>query len=292
MQKIFLDGKFVDEKDAVISCFDHGVLYGDGIFEGIRAYNNRVFELDAHIERFYAAAKSIMLNLPYTKEEMKQIVVDSCKVNGVTNGYIRLVATRGKGDLGLSPLKCPKPTVYCIAGEVKLYPEELYQKGMPIITASRRRNNASNLDPQIKSLNYLNNVLALTEALNAGVTEAILLTAEGWVAECTGDNIFVVKNGEIWTPPTYIGTLDGITRRTVIRLAKELGYVVHETPFTMFNVYSADECFLTGTAAEAIAITKVDDRVIGSGVCGEVTAKLRKAFQEYAATEESGVEIK
>lgn len=292
MQKIFLDGKFVDEKDAVISCFDHGVLYGDGIFEGIRAYNNRVFELNAHIDRFFAAAKAIALVLPYTKEELCAIVIDSCKANNVQNGYIRLVATRGKGDLGLSPSKCSKPTVYCIAGQVSLYPEELYRTGMPIITASRRRNGAANLDPQIKSLNYLNNVLAVIEAANAGVSEAIMLTAEGWVAECTGDNIFIVKDGQIWTPPTYIGTLDGITRRTIIRIAKELGYTVNEVPFTLFNVYNADECFLTGTAAEAIAITKVDNRVIGNGVCGEITAELRKAFHEYANSEASGVEIK
>lgn len=292
MQKIFLDGKFVDEKDATVSVFDHGVLYGDGIFEGIRAYNNRVFQLEAHIDRFFAAAKAIALNLPYSKEEITQIVIDSCKVNNVTNGYIRLVATRGKGDLGISPVKCSKPSVFCIAGEVKLYPEEMYQKGMPIITASRRRNNANNIDPQIKSLNYLNNVLASIEASNAGVAEAIMLTNEGWVAECTGDNIFIVKDGEIWTPPTYLGTLDGITRRNIIKIAKKLGYTVHETPFTLFNVYNADECFLTGTAAEAIAITSVDKRVIGRGVCGKVTAELRKAFHEFACSEDAGVEIK
>ena len=290
--KIFLNGEFVDEKDAVISCFDHAVLYGDGIFEGIRAYANRVFQLDAHVDRFFEAAKAIRLNIPYTKEEIADIVVNSCKVNNVENGYIRLVATRGKGDLGLSPVKCERPSVFCIAGEVKLYPEEMYQKGMPIITASRRRNSANTIDPQIKSLNYLNNILAGIEATDQGVSEALILTQEGYVAECTGDNVFIVKNGEIYTPPTYLGTLDGITRRNIIKIAKKLGYTVHEIPFTLFNVYNADECFLTGTAAEAIAITKVDNRVIGSGVCGKVTAELRKAFHEFACSKEAGREIK
>lgn len=292
MQKVFLDGKFVDEVDAKVSVFDHAVLYGDGIFEGIRAYNNRVFQLDAHVDRFFQAAKAIALGLPYTKEEVKQVVLESCKVNGVKNGYVRLVATRGKGSLGISPTSCSNPTVFCIAGEVKLYPEELYQTGMPIITASVRRNSSNTIDPQVKSLNYLNNVLASIEAARQGVEEALMLTRDGYVAECTGDNVFVVKNGEIWTPPTYLGTLDGITRRNVIKLAKQLGYVVHEEPFTLFNVYNADECFLTGTAAEAIAITKVDNRVIGSGVCGKVTAELRKAFHEYACSKEAGTEIK
>lgn len=292
MQYVFLDGKFVEEKDAVVSCFDHGLLYGDGIFEGIRAYNGRVFHLEEHIDRLYAAAKVICLDIKYSKQEMIQIVIDSFKKNGLTEGYARLVVTRGKGTLGLSPYKCPKSTVFCIAAVILLYPEELYQTGMPIITSSLRRNNATIVDPQLKSLNYLNNVMGQIEAHNAGVSEALMLTTEGWVAECTGDNIFIIKDGEIFTPPTYIGTLDGITRRCVIRIARELGYTVNEVPFTLFNVYNADECFLTGTAAEVIAITSVDNRVIGSGSCGDVSAILRQAFHTYANSVEAGSEIK
>ncbi|MGL4738542.1 MAG: branched-chain-amino-acid transaminase [Cellulosilyticaceae bacterium] len=279
---IYLDGQFVPEEEAKVSVFDHGVLYGDGVFEGIRAYNGRIFKCEEHIDRLYAAAKAIMLTIPMTKEEMTNVLLETCRQNEIRDGYIRLVVTRGKGDLGLNPVSCPQATVFCIAGSITLYPEEMYEKGMPIITAAQRRNKATIVDPQVKSLNYLNNILAKLEANRAGVPEALMLNHDGIVAECTGDNIFIVRKGVIYTPPIHLGILDGITRNTVIDLARELGYEVRESEFTLFNVYNADECFLTGTAAEAIAVTNVDGRVIGDGVAGPITKALLKAFKEYA----------
>ncbi len=279
---IYLDGEFVNEDEAKVSVFDHGVLYGDGVFEGIRAYNGRIFRCEDHIERLYAAAKAIMLEIPLSKKEMTEALLETCRRNNCKDGYIRLVVTRGKGDLGLSPTKCPKATVFCIAGSITLYPEEMYTKGMPLITATQRRNKATIVDPQIKSLNYLNNILAKIEANRAGAAEALMLNHDGIVAECTGDNIFIVKDKVIYTPPIYIGILDGITRRTVMELAKKLGYEMVEKEFTLFNVYNADECFLTGTAAEAIPVTTVDGRVIGDGVAGPITKALLAAFKEYA----------
>ena len=255
---IYLDGNYVREEEAKISVFDHGVLYGDGVFEGIRVYNGRVFKCEEHINRLYNAAKAIMLEIPMSKEEMTEVLLETCRRNQIKDGYVRLVITRGKGDLGLNPVSCKVASVFCIAGSITLYPDEMYIKGMPIITAVQRRNKATIVDPQIKSLNYLNNILAKIEANRAGVPEALMLNHDGVVAECTGDNIFIVKDNVIYTPPIYIGILDGITRNTVIELAKELGYEVKESEFTLFNVYSADECFLTGTAAEAIPVTNVD----------------------------------
>ncbi len=278
---IYMDGAFVEEKDAVVSVFDHGLLYGDGCFEGIRAYNGRVFKLKEHIDRLYNAAKAILLNIPISKEEMAEVVVESCRRNGITDGYIRLVVTRGKGDLGLSPTKCPKPTIFCIAATISLYPQEFYEKGLKVITATQRRNKATIIDPQIKSLNYLNNILARAEADRVGAPEALMLTEDGLVAECTGDNIFIVKGSEIWTPPIHLGILDGITRSSVIEIAQAKGYIVKEKAFTLFNVYSADECFLTGTAAELIAVTELDGRPIGTGKAGKVTLELLSEFQEY-----------
>ncbi|HOA79590.1 MAG TPA: branched-chain-amino-acid transaminase [Defluviitaleaceae bacterium] len=279
---IYLDGEYVKESEAKISVFDHGVLYGDGIFEGIRAYNGRIFKCKEHIDRLYAAAKAIMLEIPLTKEEMKEVLLETCRKNNLRDAYIRLVVTRGKGDLGLNPNNCEKPSVFCIASNITLYPPEMYEKGMPIVTAAQRRNMATIVDPQIKSLNYLNNILAKIEANRAGVPEALMLNHDGIVAECTGDNIFIVKDGVIYTPPIHIGILDGITRKTVIELAREMGIEVYEKEFTLFNVYNADECFLTGTAAEAIAVTKVDERVIGNGFAGPITKKILEAFQKYA----------
>ena len=278
---IYVDGEFVPESEAKISVFDHGLLYGDGVFEGIRAYNGRVFKLEEHIDRIYDSAKAIMLEIPMSKEELSAVVVESCKTNNLPNGYIRLVVTRGKGDLGLSPTKCPKASVICIAATIALYPEEYYKKGIPVITAAQRRNNATIVDPQIKSLNYLNNILAKIEANRQGAQEAIMLTREGLVAECTGDNIFIIKDGKIYTPPVHMGILDGITRRTVMDLAENLGIPMIEKEFSLFNVYSADECFLTGTGAEAIAVTQVDGRTIGSGVAGPITNKLLNEFHSY-----------
>lgn len=279
---IYLDGNYVREEEAKISVFDHGVLYGDGVFEGIRVYNGRVFKCEEHINRLYNAAKAIMLEIPMSKEEMTEVLLETCRRNQIKDGYVRLVITRGKGDLGLNPVSCKVASVFCIAGSITLYPDEMYIKGMPIITAVQRRNKATIVDPQIKSLNYLNNILAKIEANRAGVPEALMLNHDGVVAECTGDNIFIVKDNVIYTPPIYIGILDGITRNTVIELAKELGYEVKESEFTLFNVYSADECFLTGTAAEAIPVTNVDGRIIGNGEAGPVTTRLLGAFKAYA----------
>lgn len=279
---IYLDGNYVREEEAKISVFDHGILYGDGVFEGIRVYNGRVFKCEEHINRLYNAAKAIMLEIPMSKEEMTEVLLETCRRNQIKDGYVRLVITRGKGDLGLNPVSCKVASVFCIAGSITLYPDEMYIKGMPIITAVQRRNKATIVDPQIKSLNYLNNILAKIEANRAGVPEALMLNHDGVVAECTGDNIFIVKDNVIYTPPIYIGILDGITRNTVIELAKELGYEVKESEFTLFNVYSADECFLTGTAAEAIPVTNVDGRIIGNGEAGPVTTRLLEAFKAYA----------
>lgn len=279
---IYLDGEFLSEDEAKISVFDHGVLYGDGVFEGIRAYNGRIFRCEDHIDRLYAAAKAIMLDIPLSKKEMTKVLLETCKKNNLKDGYIRLVVTRGKGDLGLSPTNCPKACVFCIAADIKLYPEEMYTKGMPIITSTQRRNKATIVDPQIKSLNYLNNILAKIEANRAGVQEALMLNHDGIVAECTGDNIFIVKDKIIYTPPIHVGILDGITRRTIMELAEQLGYKVIEKEFTLFNVYNADECFLTGTAAEAIPVTSVDGRMIGEGVAGPATKALLASFKEYA----------
>lgn len=279
---VYIDGEFYKKSEAKISVFDQGVLYGDGIFEGIRAYNGRIFKCKEHIDRIYDAAKAIMLEIPMTKEELTMALLETCRKNNVENGYIRLVVTRGVGNLGLSPANSPKATVFIIAATISLYPEEMYEKGMPIITAAQRRNKATIVDPQIKSLNYLNNILAKIEANRAGVPEALMLNHDGIVAECTGDNIFIIKEGVICTPPTHVGILDGITRKTVMKLAEEMGYEICEKEFTLFNVYSADECFLTGTAAEVVPVTNVDGRVIWNGSVGEVTKKLLKAFHEYA----------
>ncbi|MGM0432778.1 MAG: branched-chain-amino-acid transaminase [Spirochaetota bacterium] len=278
---VYLNGTFVGADEACLSVFDHGLLYGDGCFEGIRAYNGYVFKLDEHIERLYNAAKAISLDIPLSKEEMTEVVLESCRKNGIQDGYIRLVVTRGKGDLGLSPTKCPTPSVFCIAASIALYPEEYYTKGLNVITATQRRNKATIIDPQIKSLNYLNNILARIEADRVGAPEALMLTEDGLVAECTGDNIFIVTKGEIWTPPIHLGILDGVTRNSVIEIAQNRGYTVKEKVFTLFNVYSADECFLTGTAAELIAVTNLDGRMIGKGVAGEVTLSLLEDFQSY-----------
>lgn len=292
MQYVYVNGEFVESEKAAVSVFDHGVLYGDGVFEGIRAYNGRVFRLKEHIDRIFGAANAIALKIPMTKEELGGVVMATCAKNGLKDCYIRLVVTRGKGDLGLSPTNCDRPTVFCIAAGIKLYTEEQYEKGMAVITSVQRRNKATIVDPQIKSLNYLNNILAKIEANRAGAAEALMLNHDGIVTECTGDNIFIVKDGVIYTPPVYVGILDGITRRTVIEIAAKLGYELKETEFTLFNVYNADECFLTGTAAEAIAVTSVDGRTIGSGVCGPVTRSILDEFQTVARSERFGTDIK
>ncbi|MBO8129136.1 MAG: branched-chain-amino-acid transaminase [Peptococcaceae bacterium] len=286
---IYLNGEYVSEEQAVVSVFDHGYLYGDGVFEGIRAYHGRVFKLKEHIDRLYESAHSILLNIPLTREEMQEVVLETLRRNNLRDAYIRLVVSRGAGDLGLDPKKCPKPTVVCIAASIQLYPAELYEQGLEVVTVPTRRNLGEAVNPRIKSLNYLNNILAKIEAGLAGTMEAIMLNAEGYVAEATGDNIFLVKNGRLVTPPSYVGILEGITRNTVMELAREAGIPVEEKLFTRHDVYVADECFLTGTAAELIPVIKVDGRPIGSGKPGPVTWQLIRAFREL--TKVDGPEI-
>lgn len=279
---VYINGEFVSQSEAKISVFDQGVLFGDGVFEGIRVYSGKVFKCEEHVNRLYDGAKVLMLNIPMDKEEMTEVILETCRRNDIKDGYIRLVVTRGIGDLSLFPPGNPEPTVFCIASSLALYPKEMYSKGIPIITAIQRRNKATIVDPQIKSLNYLNNILAKIEAIQAGVQEALMLNHDGIVAECTGDNIFIVKEGRVYTPPLHVGILPGITRNSVMMLAREMGIEVYEKEFTLFNVYTADECFLTGTAAEIIPVREVDQRVIGSGEAGPVTKKIHNAFHEYA----------
>ncbi len=287
--KIFIDGQYLDEQNAKISVFDHGLLYGDGVFEGIRAYNGRVFRLKEHIDRLYCSAKAILLPIPLTPAEMTQAVVATCRENNLRDGYIRLVVTRGIGTLGLNPNRCQRPSVIIIADTIQLYPPELYERGMAIVTVPTTRNLHSAVNPAIKSLNYLNNILAKIEANNAGVEEAIMLNAEGYVAECTGDNLFIVKGGHLLTPPLYAGALYGITRGVVMELAARAGMKVSEPNLTRYDVFNADECFLTGTGAEIIPIVKVDGRVIGTGHPGEATKQL--VAQYRGLTQVSGEPI-
>jgi len=287
--KIYIDGKYYDEKTAKVSVFDHGLLYGDGIFEGIRAYHGRVFKLREHIDRLFYSAKAILLNIPLTPAEVMRATVETCRKNNLRDGYIRLLVTRGIGTLGLNPRSCVRPSVIIIADKIQLYPPALYAKGMEIVTVPTTRNLHSAVNPAIKSLNYLNNILAKIEANNAGVEEAIMLNAEGYVAECTGDNIFLVKGDRLLTPPLSAGALYGITRQTVMELAETAGLKVAEPNLTRYDVFNADECFLTGTGAELIPVTKVDGRVIGSGKPGPVTKKLVEEY--HALTKVSGEPI-
>jgi branched-chain amino acid aminotransferase len=283
--KIYINGKFLDEKQATVSVFDHGLLYGDGIFEGIRAYNGRVFKLKEHIDRLFYSAKAILLNIPLTHEEMIRATVETCRANNIRDGYIRLVVTRGVGSLGLNPNRCNEPCVIIIADKIQLYPAEHYEKGLVIVTVPTTRNLHSALNPAIKSLNYLNNILAKIEANNAGCEEAIMLNSEGYVAECTGDNLFIVKNGKLFTPPLSAGALYGITRGVVIDLAREKGVEVTEPNLTRYDLFNADECFLTGSGAELIPVVKIDGRVIGSGKPGPVTKDLVTRYKELTQRE-------
>lgn len=277
---IYLNGEFVPEEQAVVSVFDHGLLYGDGVFEGIRAYYGRVFKLADHLDRLYDGARAMALEIPVTKEEMQEIVLETMRRNELRDAYIRLVVTRGVGDLGLDPRKCPKAFVFCIAASITLYPEELYKKGLSVITVATRRNIPTGCIPRVKSLNYLNNIYAKIEAARSGAPEAIMLNQEGYVAEATGDNIFLVKKGVLITPALHVGLLEGITRNTVMDLARERNITVEEKVFTLYDVYTADEVFLTGTAAELIPTVEVDGRLIGDGQPGPVFKELRAAFHE------------
>jgi len=284
--KIYINGKFYDRKDAKVSVFDHGLLYGDGVFEGIRSYGRLVFKLNEHIDRLFESAKSIMLNIPLSKGQVLKAVIATLKENKLDDAYIRLIVTRGEGDLGLDPRKCKgMPTVIVIADKIVLYPQKLYQEGLKIVTVPTVRNLPEALNPQIKSLNYLNNILAKIEAANAGCDEAIMLDSLGYVAECTGDNIFVVKGGHLYTPPQCMGTLIGITRDAVMEVAKKSRIAVHEHVITRHEVYISDECFLTGTAAELIPVVMVDGRTIGMGKPGKITRDLAKKFREITRKE-------
>jgi branched-chain amino acid aminotransferase len=288
--KVFLNGQLVDREKAVVSVFDHGVLYGDGVFEGIRAYNGRVFKLREHLDRLFHSARAIMLALPWTKNALEAAVLQTLRANKLRDAYIRLVVTRGAGDLGLDPRKCKHPTLFIITDKIALYPEEFYEKGLIVVTAATKRNISEALSPSIKSLNYLNNVLAKAEATRQGAPEAIMLNREGYVAECTGDNIFVVKEGTLLTPPTSAGALEGITRNIVMEIAKNtLKLLVKEELFTPYHVYTGDEVFLTGTAAEVVPVREVDGRVIGTGKPGKTTLRLMREFKEL--TRISGVPI-
>jgi len=278
--KVYINGELWDKEDAKISVFDHGLLYGDGVFEGIRSYAGKVFRLQEHLDRLWYSAKAIWLTIPMSKEEMANAIEQTLAVNGIEDGYIRAIVTRGCGTLGLDPNKCSKPQVIIITDHISLYPDELYEKGLEIITVSTLRNHPAALSPRIKSLNYLNNILAKIEGIQAGCIEAMMLNHKGEVAECTGDNIFVVRVGKLLTPPNEAGILEGITRAEVIRLARQSGIEVLEAPLTKHDVYIADECFLTGTAAEVVPVVKVDSRTIAHGKPGPITRDLMARFHE------------
>ena len=282
--KIYIDGTLHDEANAKISVFDHGLLYGDGVFEGIRFYNRRIFRCDEHIARLYASAKSILLTIPLTPEEMVAALQATCRANELADGYVRLVVTRGTGPMGLSPYKCAKASVIIIACSIQLYPEAAYQNGLTMATCATRRPMHDILSPQVKSLNYLNNVMAKVEAMQAGAEEGVLLNERGLVAECTGDNLFVVRKGVITTPPISAGALDGITRGVVFDIAAELGLPIQAADLSRYDIYTADECFLTGTAAEVIAAVKYDQRLIGDGKPGPITQRVITRFREIAGS--------
>ncbi len=278
--KIYISGKYYDKADAKISVYDHGLLYGDGVFEGMRSYGGKVFRLKAHLDRLWASAKAIWLQMPISQEEMAKAVNDTLDTNNIKDGYIRLVVTRGAGALGLDPNRCSDPQVIVIADHIQLYPKEMYEKGLEIVTASTIRNHSAALSPRIKSLNYLNNIMAKIEGLQAGCVEALMLNAKGEVAECTGDNIFIVRDGKLMTPPIDAGILEGITRDAVIELAQEMKIPVQQVPFVRHDIFIADECFLTGSAAEVIPVVKLDSRVIGTGQPGPITKRLTDRFHQ------------
>lgn len=280
--KVWLNGKLVDEADAKISVFDHGLLYGDGVFEGIRVYDGKVFEHQVHIDRLYDSAKGLRLDIAIDKKQMIDAVEKTVEANGVIDGYVRLIVTRGIGTLGLNPFICNNASIIIIADNIQLYPEELYEKGLKIISATTVRNHPLAIPPQIKSLNYLNNILAKIEALDSDVPEAIMYNHQGYVSEATGDNVFIVRNNVLFTPPVEAGSLEGVTRRVVIKLAESEGLKVIQGNLTRFDLYICDECFLTGTAAEVIGVVEIDGRTIGDGKPGPVTKLLRKNFFEYA----------
>jgi branched-chain amino acid aminotransferase len=283
--KIYLNGKLVEKQDAKVSVFDHGLLYGDGVFEGIRLYSGNVFRLDEHLERFEYSARAIMLDLPLTRAELSHAVCETCRVNGLTDGYIRLVATRGVGDLGLAPWLCSKPSYFVIASKIALYPSEHYEKGLAIVTVPTRRVGPGAFPSTVKSLNYLNNILAKIEARQAGALEGIMLNDQGYVAEATADNVFIVHKGELLTPSPTQGALKGITRGTIVDVAKDLGLPLREANLTRYDLWCSDECFLTGSGAEVIPVVKLDGRTIGTGSPGPITRKVLAEFKKRVLIE-------
>ncbi|PDO10265.1 MAG: branched-chain-amino-acid transaminase [Candidatus Reconcilbacillus cellulovorans] len=288
-QVIYLNGEFVSREDAKVSVYDHGFLYGDGVFEGIRIYNGNIFKCKEHLERLYDSAKSIMLHIPLSFDEMQRALVETVRRNGLRDGYIRLVVSRGPGDLGLDPRRSPKPWIIIIAEQLAIYPEEAYRTGLRTISVSARRNLPDALNPKIKSLNYLNNILVKIQANLADVGEAIMVNAQGFVAEGSSDNIFIVKRGVVYTPPTWCGALEGITRRAIMEICGRIGIPLREEPFTMHDVYVADEVFFTGTAAEVIPVREVDGRTIGEGKAGPITTRLLQEFRKIV--EIDGVKV-
>ncbi|HEU0209440.1 MAG TPA: branched-chain-amino-acid transaminase [Candidatus Udaeobacter sp.] len=287
--KIYIDGEFYSEANAKVSVFDHGLLYGDGVFEGIRFYNSRVFRLEQHLERLWDSARSIRLEIPMTRGEMTEALLETIRQNHLRDGYIRLIVTRGVGNLGLNPEQCKKPSVIIIAATIALYHEDFYRKGLNIVTVATRRSNPASLNPAVKSLNYLNNVMARIEANLAGADEALMLNDAGNIAECTADNVFIIKDGEIFTPPITAGALRGITRSVVFEIAGEFDLKVMEADFTRHDIFVADECFLTGTAAEIVPVVKADGRAIGSGKPGPITTRIIARFREM--TRQTGTPI-
>ena len=275
---VYLNGKLVPEEEAKISIFDHGLLYGDGVFEGLRGYNGKIFKLDEHLKRLYNSAKAIMLEIPLEFYDLKNAIIQTVRANKLKDSYIRVVVTRGVGDLGLDPRKCKIPTFFIIASKIQLYSETLYEKGIDVITVPTRRNLPESINPAIKSLNYLNNILAKIEANIAGASEALILNNEGYVSECSGENVFIVKNNKLLTPPIYAGVLEGITRNVVMEIGRNIGLEVVEINLTRYDLYSADECFLSGTAAEIVPVVSVDKRIIGDGKPGKITKRIRKEY--------------
>jgi branched-chain amino acid aminotransferase len=283
--KVYLDGQFVESEDAKISVFDHGLLYGDGIFEGIRLYDGCVFKLEEHLERLEYSAKAILLEMPWSRQEISDAICETCRINNLKDGYIRLVVTRGKGSLGLSPKTCVSPSIIIIADHLSLYPAEYYEKGLEIITVPTRRVNPAALSPAVKSMNYMNNILAKMEADRLGYIEALMLNDQGYVAECTGDNVFIFHKGKIMTPPFHAGALRGVTREVVLEIAEDLGIPVIQENMTRYDIWIAEECFLTGTAAEVIPVVEVDGRIIGDGKPGKVTGQFLTNFRSRVAKE-------
>jgi len=288
--KIWYDGSLLDEAEARVPVFDHGLLYGDGVFEGIRFYSGRVFRLSEHVDRLFASSKAILLELPWSREEVIKHTLETIRANNLQDGYVRLLVTRGVGSLGLSPESCKRPSMIIIAADIQLYPQSDYEVGLKVVTCATRRPTHSSLSPQVKSLNYLNNVMAKVEAARAGGREGLMLNEQGYVAECTGDNIFIVKNQVVYTPPVSDGGLDGITRGVIFELAKELDVTIQEKTMTRFDIMTADECFLTGTAAEVIPAVELDHRPVGEGVPGPLTARFIKAYRALVRNSGTPVE--